>query len=207
MVKWLRNEIGCENLAAEGRGEMRRVVVTAKFFSECKVWAIALLAIALPKNMMRLNLVEIMKLQHASLVFPSSARCLAFRLLARQCLGRADGDSMNNLAVCYALGVGTAKDDRKAFLWYKASSCAGCGYAAHSLGGCYYNGWGTSVNYELAFRAFLRAVRLGRYSAACFLGLMYSRGEYVEKSQEKSFFWYRIGALNGDANSQYDLSK
>ena len=36
---------------------------------------------------------------------------------------------------------------------------------------------------------------------------MYFHGEYVEKSFDKSFLWYRLGALHGDANSQYDLAK
>jgi TPR repeat protein len=64
-----------------------------------------------------------------------------------------------------------------------------------------------AVNDKLAFRAFLQAAQHGYFAAACYLGLMYSYGEYVEKSQEKAFLWYRIGALHGDANSQYDLSK
>ncbi len=149
----------------------------------------------------------IMKLQECSYVFPKCAKRFVFSLLARASTQRCDGAIMNNLAVCYARGLGTIKNDRKAFLWYKVASENGCAYAAHSLGGCYYNGFGTQVNNECAFKSFLRSLRLGNYKSACFLGLMYFHGEYVEKSFDKSFLWYRVGALHGDANSQYDLAK
>lgn len=153
------------------------------------------------------RLASIMKLQGCSRVFPKYAKRFVFSYLARASMQRRDGAIMNNLAVCYAMGLGIAKNERKAFLWYKEASENGCAYAAHSLGGCYYNGFGTDVNNECAFKAFLKSVRLGNYKSACFLGLMYFYGEYVEKSSDKSFMWYRLGALHGDANSQYGLAK
>lgn len=173
---------------------------------ECSIWMKSLFVI-LFRLELRSTFTVIMQLQNVNLIFPNLARRITFASLAKRSVYQKDGGSMNNLAVCYAKGVGVFKDSKRAFLWYKAASRAGCAYAMHSLGGCYYNGWGVAVNEKLAFRAFLQAAQHGHFAAACYLGLMYSYGEYVEKSQEKAFLWYRIGALHGDANSQYDLSK
>ena len=190
----------CFQTACEGS----RIMNVCK---EIALWIRGTWLIFIVRRVTIARLASIMKLQGCSRVFPKCAKRLVFSFLARASMQGRDGAIMNNLAVCYARGLGTAKNERKAFLWYKAASENGCAHAAHSLGGCYYNGWGTKVNDECAFKAFLKSVRLGNYKSACYLGLMHFYGEYVEKSHEKSFLWYRLGALHGDANSQYDLAK
>lgn len=177
------------------------------FFNEVSYWIQVVLVSLFAQRVTSARLASIMKLQECSYLFPKCAKRFVFSFLARASMQMRDGAIQNNLAVCYAKGLGIAKNERKAFLWYKVASENGCAYAAHSLGGCYYNGFGTQVDNECAFKAFLSSVRLGNYKSACFLGLMYFHGEYVEKSSEKSFLCYRLGALHGDTNSQYDLAK
>lgn len=179
----------------------------ATLFSECAIWLNGLWVALSARGRRMRDVHSVVRLQKLQYVFPRLGRRLCFRFLSKECLLRKDPACMNNLAVCYAKGLGCLVDPKKSFLWYKASSQAGCIYATHSLAGCYYNGFGTSVDDEAAFKLFYQAYLGGRNESACFLGLMYSRGEYVEKSAEKAFMWYRIGALLGDANSQYDLSK
>jgi len=147
-----------------------------------------------------------MRLQSSRYVFPGKARYFLYKYLARNSIKFKDPLSMNNLGVCYAKGLGTTLNPRKAYLWYKQSGLHGCAQALHSLGGCYYNGFGTNQNLEDAYKSFYCALKLGCVSSACYLGLMYSRGEYVNRSERKAYLWYRYGALHGDCNSQYDFS-
>lgn len=148
----------------------------------------------------------IMRLQSCEFVFPENGRRLVFKFLVRNCVKSKDPLCMNNLGVCYARGLGTTVNPRKAFLWYKQSGLRGCAQAMHSLGGCYYNGFGTNKSTEAAYKSFHSALKHGCVASACFLGLMHSRGEYVKKSERKAYLWYRYGALHGDCNSQYDYS-
>lgn len=148
----------------------------------------------------------VMWLQTCRFVSPENARRFVYRFLAYNSVKTMDPRCMNNLGVCYARGLGTVRCPRKAFLWYKQSGARGCVQALHTLGGCYYNGFGTDVDYECAYKAFYRALKLGHVPSACFLGLMYARGEYVDRSERRSYLWYRYGALHGDCNAQYDYS-
>ena len=147
-----------------------------------------------------------MKLQSLTHCFPAQGQKCVFHFLAYNSIKKHDPLCMNNLGVCYAMGYGVGQCPRRAFLWYKQAAQRLCTQSMHSLGGCYYNGLGTNVNYEAAFNAFLQAVRYGSVKSACFLGLMYSRGEFVTKSERRAYLWYRYGALRGDCNAQYDYS-
>ena len=174
---------------------------------ELVVWVRALVALSVPWLGVEERHSAVLPLQGVETLFPALARRIAFLFLAHGAVRCRDGNCMHNLAVCYVNGVGTFEDLRKGFLWYLASSRAGCPSAFYNLGYCYYNGWGTAVDDERAFRSFLMAFELGFANAACYLGLMYSYGEYVGKSPSRTFLWYRIGALRGDANAQFDFSK
>lgn len=184
-----------------------RETIVMNVCKEITLWIRGIWLIHVVRRVTIARLASIMKLQECSCLFPKCAKRFVFSFLARASMQMRDGAIQNNLAVCYARGLGTDKNERKSFLWYKVASENGCAHAAHSLGWCYYNGWGTRTNDEYAFKSFLKSVRMGNYKSACYLGLMYFYGEYVEKSYEKSFLWYRFGALHGDAYSQYDLAK
>ena len=61
-----------------------------------------------------------------------------FKEIAEQ----GDDDLQYSIAVCYALGKGTAKDLKKAAQWFKKSAEQGNVDALHALGLCYYTGDG-----------------------------------------------------------------
>ncbi len=67
--------------------------------------------------------------------------------------------SMNNVAIMYAQGKGTAANPELAFVWYQRASDAGNPLAMLNLGISYEKGRGVDVNDKEAARWYLKAAR------------------------------------------------
>src|SRR5437868_6109044 len=74
-----------------------------------------------------------------------------------------DGDSngQNNLGFCYLNGIGTARDENKAFEWYLKLAEGGNSNEQDNLGFCYKNGIGTDKDKKKAFKWYLKSAEGG----------------------------------------------
>lgn len=57
--------------------------------------------------------------------------------------------------------------------------------------------------YEEAYRILTEEARKNNSMAQFFLGVMYDKGQFVDKSDDSALMWYRKAADQGDANAQY----
>ena len=77
-----------------------------------------------------------------------------------------DGDSENRagaayrLGLCHLKGIGTAKNEKKAFEWFETGSNEGSAEATYMLGECYYFGVGVAADAETAVEHFLKAEKV-----------------------------------------------
>jgi len=87
------------------------------------------------------------------------------------------GWAMYNLGVCYEYGeMGLAKDEAKAFEWYKKSHEAGNARGTGSLARCYLVGMGVPKCQSRANTLLMDAAGRGIKSACCNLGRAYAKG-------------------------------
>lgn len=143
-------------------------------------------------------------------------------------------ESYNKIAQFYQDGKGTSKDIEQSVEWYKKSAELGDKYAQYSLGLLYENeegikDWRQAVDYfeqaaeaELpeaqyklsfymkddtdAFDLCRKAAEQGHAEAQNRLGLLYRKGEGVEKNSSKGVEWYKKSAENGCSWGQYNLA-
>lgn len=72
-----------------------------------------------------------------------------------------NGDGLNILAVCYMLGLGTPKNEKKAVSYYKEAAKKNHVKALKNLVVCYINGTGVSKDPDKAFEYAKKAANLG----------------------------------------------
>lgn len=70
--------------------------------------------------------------------------------------GEYDGEEMSLLANMYSNGIGTVRDESKAFEWYNKAAEIDSTYFIEGLADCYRLGLGTRVNQAEAFRLYSR---------------------------------------------------
>ena len=91
-------------------------------------------------------------------------------------------DSQYNLALMYEKGIGTAKDEKEATVWYRKAAARGNTFAQYNLAVMYENGRGTPVDYAQAHDWYRKAVAQGDPLAIGNLGMLYARGEGVREN-------------------------
>jgi TPR repeat protein len=102
-----------------------------------------------------------------------------FRAAAEQ--GHAD--SQFNLGLMYEQGIGVAKDERQAVVWYGKSAEQGNSAAQFNLGVLYENGRGTKVDFAQANDWYRKASLQGDALAIGNLGMLYVRGDGVPENK------------------------
>jgi len=103
-------------------------------------------------------------------------------------------------------GAGVPRDLALAAQWYEKAAKLGDVFAQLDLGRSYWEGTGVAVNYAAALEWTIKAAEQGHITAMSNLGSMYSGGEVAETADpDKSFFWYRKAAEQGNANCQYHV--
>lgn len=86
----------------------------------------------------------------------------------------------SELARCYENGIGTKKDRRLAFFWYKTATDHSDTDSLFDLGRCYAYGIGTEFNYDKAVELFALAKRYGSTRAEAELNRLYrNKGMHI----------------------------
>ena len=98
----------------------------------------------------------------------------------------------------YSNGIGYAKDDVAAQLWFIRSGEAGSARGARAAGAAYALGQGTAKNAAEAVRWYERAIKGGDPSAINNMGVLYQTGDGVPKDLKKAFDHYRRAAEAGE---------
>ncbi|RHZ78862.1 hypothetical protein Glove_155g15 [Diversispora epigaea] len=126
----------------------------------------------------------------------------------RQYLKTAEGGNhigQNDLGNCYFIGIGTIRDEKKAFQWYLKSAKGGNNLGQYNLAFCYGNGIGTIKDEEKAFQWYLKSAEGGNHIGQNNLGNCYENGIGTIKDEEKAFQWYLKSAEGGFHTGQNNL--
>ena len=91
-----------------------------------------------------------------------------------------DADCQYNLALMYEQGIGVAKDEKEARVWYRKAAEQGNFSAQFNLGVLYENGRGGDVDFALANQWYRKAAEQGDALAIGNLGMLYIRGDGVK---------------------------
>ena len=92
-------------------------------------------------------------------------------------------DSQFNLALMYEQGIGTAKEEKEAVIWYGKAAAQGHAAAQFNLGVLYENGRGTQVDFAKANAWYRKASVQGDALAIGNLGMLYVRGDGVKENK------------------------
>jgi uncharacterized protein len=77
--------------------------------------------------------------------------------------------------------------------------------AQYVIGFIYYLGHETTINYEKAFKWYMKSAEQGNKGAQTSLGVMYYHGDGVTKSFSEALKWYKLSAAQGDLRGQIKL--
>ena len=110
-----------------------------------------------------------------------------------------------DLGRAYAMGIGVAKDYKKAVDWYKKAANQGHARAQYNLGEMYEYGNGVAQDYKKAVFWYKKAANQGHADAQNNLGFMYSEGIGVEQDDKEAVSWYQKAANQGNAAGQENL--
>ncbi len=91
-----------------------------------------------------------------------------------------DMDSQFNLALMYQNGIGIAKDEKEAIVWYLKAAQQGSSFAQYNVAVLYENGSGTEVDFAQANKWYRKASMQGDPLAIGNLGMLYVRGQGVK---------------------------
>ena len=89
-------------------------------------------------------------------------------------------DSQFNLALMYQNGIGIAKDEKEAVVWYRKAAEQGSAFAQYNVAVLYENGQGTAVDFAQANEWYRKASVQGDALAIGNLGMLYVRGQGVK---------------------------
>ena len=92
---------------------------------------------------------------------------------------KGDSNCQFNLALMHEQGMGLAKDEKEALVWYKKAAEQGNSNAQFNLGVLYENGRGTAVDFAQANQWYRKAAAQGDTLAIGNLGMLYVRGDGV----------------------------
>jgi hypothetical protein len=109
------------------------------------------------------------------------------------------------LAKFYQYGIGTNKDETKAYELYKESYEKNHINSTYMLGYCYNYGIGTENNETKAFELYKEAGEKDHIISMFMLGYCYQYGIGTEKNELNAFILYEIAANRGHVNSISNL--
>ena len=92
-------------------------------------------------------------------------------------------DSQFNVALMYEQGIGIAKNEKEAVVWYGKSASQGNSAAQFNLGVLYENGRGTAIDFAKANEFYRKASVQGDPLAIGNLGMLYVRGQGVNENK------------------------
>jgi uncharacterized protein len=92
-------------------------------------------------------------------------------------------DSQFNVALMYEQGIGIAKDEKEAVIWYRKAAEQGHAAAQYNLAVLYENGRGIEVDFAQANAWYRKASAQGDALAIGNLGMLYVRGQGVAENK------------------------
>ncbi|MEI6535386.1 MAG: tetratricopeptide repeat protein [Verrucomicrobiaceae bacterium] len=118
-------------------------------------------------------------LQEGVAAYEAGNLSLAFKEF-RTAAEKGEADCQFNLALMYEKGMGVAKDEKEAVVWYRKSAEQGNSNAQFNLGVLYENGRGCDVDFAQANQWYRKASVQGDALAIGNLGMLYLRGDGVK---------------------------
>ena len=110
----------------------------------------------------------------------------------------------NNLGTMYANGIGVQKDSLQACKLYEMAAKSGHVIAMNNLACKLIKN--TRVEYRnQAIDWFIKAAEKGNVNSMINLGILYERGQEVEKDYAKALKWYKEAADNGNEQALYSI--
>ena len=104
-----------------------------------------------------------------------------------------------DLALLYSEGIGTAKDNYKAFEWFRKSADQGYALAMHNVAAYYLN---VFKNQQLAFQWYRKAAEAGHESSQTVVGLMYIKGAGGTPDIQQAMTWLQRAAASGSEEAK-----
>ena len=96
---------------------------------------------------------------------------------------KGEADCQFNVGLMYEQGMGVAKDEKEAVVWYRKSAEQGNANAQFNLGVLYENGRGCAVDFAQANQWYRKASVQGDALAIGNLGMLYVRGDGVKANK------------------------
>jgi hypothetical protein len=95
----------------------------------------------------------------------------------------------------------------KAFPYFAAAAKQGVRDAKEKLAACYYEGYGTAINYGEALRWYKSAAADGDSVSMRNVGMCYEKGRGVTRNLYEAHDWYSKAIENGCADAKKDLDR
>ena len=110
------------------------------------------------------------------------------------------------LGVCYDVGIGTRKNDRKAYCNYLLAAELGHVEAQYNVYKMLYDGVGVDKNIDESIE-WLKVAALGNKDIEAIrdLGFCYYMGRGVKKNYKLAVKYYRVAAKKGDSKAQWNF--
>ena len=118
---------------------------------------------------------------------------------------QGDAQAQHNLGAMYEKGLGVAKDDVQAVLWYRKAADQGLAQAQSNLGVMYKNGRGVAKDEVLAVQWYRKAADQGNALGQNNLGVMSRDGRGAAKDDALAVTWFRKAAEQGNDLAQKNL--
>ena len=115
-------------------------------------------------------------------------------------------DSQFNVALMYEKGIGVAKDEKDAVVWYGKSASQGNANAQFNLGVLFEHGRGTNVDFTKANEWYRKASVQGDALAIGNLGMLYVRGQGVKENKTAGVALLLVSATR-DTSAQNHAKK
>jgi len=129
---------------------------------------------------------------------PFSNDAALFKLV-EPCALAGNAKAENYLGMFYLNGIGTKKDEDKAFTYIEKAAHSGYAAAQCNLGLLYKYGNGCQLDFKKAIAWFRKGSANGNQKAAYFLGYMYYKGFGVPQDYTKAVYWFN--------NSSYAMAR
>ncbi|RHZ54294.1 hypothetical protein Glove_428g59 [Diversispora epigaea] len=109
------------------------------------------------------------------------------------------------LGYFYDQGIGTTRNQRKAYCLYLSAAKKDYSVAQDLLGDCYYSGQGTTRDRNMAFSWYQKAADNDSTGSQFSLGICYAFGEGTARDCNKAFQYYKRSASGGNVSGINEL--
>lgn len=136
---------------------------------------------------------------------PKREECIALFKRLKSCAERGDKRCQNLLGLWYVKGVGTEKNYRLAFEWFKKAVEQDYASAFYNIGDLYLIGLGVEVDNQRAFHYYKEGAERKHAGCQRRLGTCYLKGIGVDVDKELAFSLFKESSLQGYAPAMFAL--